>query len=75
MADEDEATPTLDAGRHGVGHRAGTRRQVQEGEYLYKAGDIHYDFFVLASAAVDIVVGSTVASGIITTDPAGSSAS
>jgi thioredoxin reductase (NADPH) len=34
----------------------GVSRQVQEGEYLYREGDIAYDFFVLVSAEVDIVV-------------------
>jgi thioredoxin reductase (NADPH) len=57
MADDDEATPTLDAADMALVTELGVRRQVQEGEYLYKAGDITYDFFVLVSAEVDIVVG------------------
>jgi Cyclic nucleotide-binding domain/Pyridine nucleotide-disulphide oxidoreductase len=34
----------------------GGRRQVREGEYLYREGDVAYDFFVLVSAEVDIMV-------------------
>src|ERR1700722_9849187 len=34
----------------------GVRRQVREGEYLFRQGDVTYDFFVLVSAEVDIVV-------------------
>ncbi len=56
MADEDEATPTLDAGDIALVAELGVRRQVSEGEYLYREGDVTYDFFVLVSAEVDIVV-------------------
>src|SRR6202044_1108226 len=34
----------------------GVRRQVQEGEFLFREGDVTYDFFVLISAEVDILV-------------------
>jgi thioredoxin reductase (NADPH) len=57
MADDDEATPTLDAADMALVTELGVRRHVNKGEYLYKAGDITYDFFVLVSAEVDIVVG------------------
>ncbi|MGO8877216.1 MAG: FAD-dependent oxidoreductase [Acidimicrobiales bacterium] len=56
MADEQEAAPTLDAGDMALVAQLGTRRQVQEGDYLYQEGDVSYDFFVLVSAEVDIVV-------------------
>jgi thioredoxin reductase (NADPH) len=56
MADEDEAFPTLDAADMAVVTQLGVRRQVQEGEYLFREGDVTYDFFVLVSAETDIVV-------------------
>jgi thioredoxin reductase (NADPH) len=56
MGDEDEATPTLDAADIALVAQLGTRRQVREGEYLYREGDVAYDFFVLVSAEVAIVV-------------------
>jgi thioredoxin reductase (NADPH) len=36
--------------------REGTSRQVVAGEYLYREGDLTYDFYVLLSAEVEIVV-------------------
>jgi thioredoxin reductase (NADPH) len=56
MSDEDEATPTLDAADMAVVTQLGIRRQVREGEYLYREGDVAYDFYVLVSAEVEIVV-------------------
>src|SRR5580704_12290208 len=56
MADEDEAFPTLDASDMALVSGLGVRRQVREGEYLFREGDVTYDFFVLVSAEVDIVV-------------------
>jgi thioredoxin reductase (NADPH) len=56
MAEEQEATPTLDASDIALIARLGTRRQVRVGEYLYRQGDNSYDFFVLVSAEVEIVV-------------------
>ncbi len=56
MGDVEEATPTLDAADMALVTRQGVRRQVSEGEYLYREGDVTYDFFVLISAEVDIVV-------------------
>ena len=56
MGDEEEATPTLDAADMALATQLGVPRQVQEGEYLYREGDVAYDFFVLVSAEVDIVV-------------------
>jgi thioredoxin reductase (NADPH) len=57
MGDEDEATPTLNAADMALVSQLGIRRQVQAGEYLYREGDVTYDFFVLVSAEVEIVVG------------------
>jgi thioredoxin reductase (NADPH) len=56
MADEEQATATLDAADMALVAQLGVRRQVREGEYLYREGDVTYDFFVLVSAEVDIVV-------------------
>ena len=56
MADEAETHPTLDAKEMALVDELGSRRQVSEGEYLYREGDVTYDFFVLVSAEVDIVV-------------------
>lgn len=56
MADETEALPTLDAADLAAIGELGIRRQVHQGEYLLREGDITYDFFVLVDAEVDIVV-------------------
>jgi thioredoxin reductase (NADPH) len=56
MGDGEQATPTLDAADLALVTQLGERRQVQEGEYLYREGDVTYDFFVLVGAEVDIVV-------------------
>src|ERR1700742_1838029 len=56
MTDEEEASPTLSAADMTLVAQLGVRRQVREGEYLYREGDVSYDFFVLVSAGVDIVV-------------------
>lgn len=34
----------------------GSRRSVRAGEYLYRAGDTGYDFFVVLSGSVDIIL-------------------
>ena len=56
MEIEGAAAATLDASDIAVVAELGARRQVSEGEYLYREGDVTYDFFVLTSAEVDIVV-------------------
>jgi CRP-like cAMP-binding protein len=56
MAD-DAAFPTLDATAIAFLDAVGDRRTVEAGEYLYRAGDDVYDFFVVLSGTVDIVVG------------------
>jgi thioredoxin reductase (NADPH) len=56
MGDEEEATPTLDAADMALVTQLGDRRRVEVGEYLFREGDAAYDFFVLVSAEVDIVV-------------------
>lgn len=38
--------------------RLGVRRTVAAGEYLYREGDASYDFYVVLTGAVEIVIGS-----------------
>ena len=56
MADDEVAFPTLDAPEIAAIDALGKRRWVSAGEYLYREGDARYDFFVVVSGAVDIVV-------------------
>jgi thioredoxin reductase (NADPH) len=56
MADQTDAFATLDATDVAAIGELGTRRKVHQGEYLYREGDVTYDFFVLVDAEVDIVV-------------------
>ena len=56
MGDEEQATAVLDADDMALIAEFGERRQVREGEYLYREGDAAYEFFVVVSAEVDIVV-------------------
>ena len=56
MTDEAVALPTLDAADMALIAELGVRRQVEVGEYLFREGDASYDFFVLVSAEVDIVL-------------------
>jgi len=58
MADDSAAFPTLDPGQLAALEAVGTRRSVSEGDYLYREGDVAYDFYVVISGAVDIYVGS-----------------
>ena len=54
--DETEAAPTLDAADIELIAGLGTRRQVNRGDYLYREGDVTYDFYVVVTAEVDIVL-------------------
>ncbi|HTU36864.1 MAG TPA: FAD-dependent oxidoreductase [Acidimicrobiales bacterium] len=54
---DDQAFPQFDARDIALIADVGTRRQVAAGDYLYKEGDISYDFYVLVSAEVEILVG------------------
>jgi thioredoxin reductase (NADPH) len=56
MGDEEDAAPTLDASDMALVSQLGERRQVQVGDYLFREGDPTYDFFVLISAEVAIVM-------------------
>jgi thioredoxin reductase (NADPH) len=48
--------PTLDPAELSYLESKGTRRLVQKGEYLYRAGDTGYDFYVVLSGLVEIVL-------------------
>jgi thioredoxin reductase (NADPH) len=56
MGDEEWATVTLGAADLALIAELGTRRTVRAGEYLYREGDVTYDFFALVDAEVEIVL-------------------
>jgi thioredoxin reductase (NADPH) len=56
MAENVDAFPTLDAAEVALLDSVGTRRQVASGDYLYREGDSTYEFYVIVSGAVEIVV-------------------
>src|ERR1700686_1608573 len=58
MAVEAEAFPTLEEADIAVFEALGTRQSVTEGEYLFRQGDATYDFYVVISGAVEIVLRS-----------------
>jgi len=57
-ADDAVVFPTLADSELAVLEALGTRRPVTVGEYLYREGDIAYDFYVIRSGAVEIVARS-----------------
>ena len=56
MADDAIAFPTLDASDLAVFAALGTRLPMGVGEYLYREGDATYDFYVIRSGAVEVVM-------------------
>jgi thioredoxin reductase (NADPH) len=56
MIDDPVAFPTLDDSDIAAIEPLGTRRSISVGEYLYREGDAHYDFYVVVSGTVEIVV-------------------
>jgi thioredoxin reductase (NADPH) len=52
----DDAAPTLDDRQLAALDALGVRRSVAVGEYLYREGDAAYDFFVVVSGRVEIVL-------------------
>ncbi len=52
----DFTIPTLDASEIAIFDAIGTRRLTTLGEYLYREGDTSYDFFIVLSGSVDIVI-------------------
>ncbi len=65
-ANDAVALPTLADSELAVLETLGTRRSVTVGEYLYREGDTTYDFYVILSGAVEIVVSSDGEERIIT---------
>jgi thioredoxin reductase (NADPH) len=56
MSDADSSIPTLDAADLALLEPLGTRREVDAGDYLYRAGDTGYDFYVVLSGRVEILL-------------------
>jgi thioredoxin reductase (NADPH) len=50
--------PSLDSSEMAILDSVGSRRAIHLGEYLYREGDSAYDFYVLISGMVGIVVGA-----------------
>jgi thioredoxin reductase (NADPH) len=71
VADDDAAFPILTERERAVLEPLGDRRHVAEGEYLYREGDSTYDFYVVVSGVVEIVVGSGHDERVITRHDAG----
>jgi thioredoxin reductase (NADPH) len=57
-ADDAVVFPILTDSELAVLAALGTRRPVAVGEYLYREGDITYDFYVILSGVVEVVVHS-----------------
>ena len=57
-ANDPAVSPTLADSELAVLEALGSRRSVTAGEYLYREGDITYDFYVIRSGAVEIVLRS-----------------
>jgi thioredoxin reductase (NADPH) len=57
LMNDDEAIPQLGAADIALIQSLGTRRRVNRGEYLYREGDVTYDFYVVLTAEIDIFVG------------------
>ncbi|MCW2571571.1 MAG: Thioredoxin-disulfide reductase, partial [Frankiales bacterium] len=56
VVDDPVAFPTLEEADLAALEPLGTRRSVAAGEYLYQEGDSGYDFYVVLSGEVEIVV-------------------
>ncbi|MEA3056904.1 MAG: thioredoxin reductase [Actinomycetota bacterium] len=67
----DVAAPTLGDRELAALDALGTRRSVAAGEYLYREGDPTYDFFVVVSGAVDIVLNADGEERVLTRHGAG----
>ena len=56
MQADPSAFPVLDPSELAIFAAVGTRRHVVAGDYLYHEGDPHYDFWIVLSGAVEVVV-------------------
>jgi thioredoxin reductase (NADPH) len=70
MSDE-RVIPTVDEADLAILEPLGTRRGVEAGEYLYREGDTAYDFYVVLSGLVEIVVRADGEDRLINTHGAG----
>jgi thioredoxin reductase (NADPH) len=67
VTDVDSSFPTLSQSELSVLEPLGTRRRVQPGDYLYRAGDVGYDFYVVLSGRVDITINTDGQERLLTT--------
>ena len=65
MADEDAAFPTLNTAEMAALDAIGTRRRITRGEFLYRAGDVRYDFFVVVAGEVEAFVSDNGADRVV----------
>ena len=70
MQADPSAFPLLDPSEVAIFEAIGTRRRVPAGEYLYREGDPDYDFWIVLSGAVDVVLDDDL-DRVITTHRAG----
>ena len=56
MSEDVEAFPRLDGADLALFDALGSRRSMAAGEFLYREGDATYDFYVVVSGAVEILV-------------------
>jgi thioredoxin reductase (NADPH) len=71
VTDDEVAFPTLDASEIAFLESIGERREVDAGDHLYRAGDETYDFFVIVSGGVDILLDADDGKQVITRHGAG----
>jgi thioredoxin reductase (NADPH) len=57
-ADDAVVFPILTDSELAVLEALGTRRSVAVGEYLYREGDLTYDFYVILSGAIEVAINS-----------------
>ena len=70
MQADPSAFPFLDPSEVAIFEAVGARRRVAAGEYLYHEGDPGYDFWIVLSGAVDVIVDDA-DDHVITTHRAG----
>ncbi len=66
-----EDPATFDDAEIAILERLGTRRKVEAGEYLYREGDLSYDFYVVLSGFVEITIRADGEDRLINTHGAG----
>jgi thioredoxin reductase (NADPH) len=66
-----DVIPTLDDAEIAILEPLGSRRAVAAGDYLYRAGDTRYDFFVVLAGLVEITVDSGGEDRVVTSHGAG----